>query len=166
MTRKILKLDWSQCLCHCTDSSGALTAFTEVSWRRLEESSRVRNDAIWRFVGKHWSDGPRGVYHRECYRKYTMPSSLKRVVREVDEASSSTRTACRDNEGESSAASVQRGLSGGATGSSTCSERRQSRRHALAMNKSLCVICQEEKKSLRDRRTEERTANSLHSTCS
>ena len=57
--RKLLKLDWSQCLCHCTDSSGALTAFTEVSWRRLEESSRVRNDATWRFVGKHWSDGPR-----------------------------------------------------------------------------------------------------------
>ena len=75
--RKITCLYWNSCVCHCCDVNGALTSFTAVSWARLHEVACVRKVARWSFVKGQWNEGPHGFYHRECYKAYTRPSSLR-----------------------------------------------------------------------------------------
>lgn len=81
---KVRRLEWDSCLCHCVESSSnaKLTPFSTASWAKLREAAFVRQDITWSFIEGMCNDKPRGFYHRNCYKAYTRPSSLKRAQRE------------------------------------------------------------------------------------
>ena len=95
----------------------------------------MRKDETWEFVGSLWDDGPRGFYHRECYKAYTLPSALKRIGKLKDAAES-----C---EGEVSGSSIV----ACSVSTSESTEQRRSQRIRLTTDKELCVICQQPQKT-------------------
>ena len=78
---KVFHPDWSQCLCHCTDNTGNLTSFTDVSWKTFQKVAETRQDDVWRLLSRHWESGLKGYHHRKFYKKYTRPRKAKKVTK-------------------------------------------------------------------------------------
>ena len=142
---KVRRLEWDSCLCHCVESSSnaKLTPFSTASWAKLREAAFVRQDITWSFIEGMCNDKPRGFYHRNCYKAYTRPSSLKRAQREcwpVGEGVFSSKPSRNDD-------NISTGKRVNASGS-TFTEH--------ATKKHLCIVCQtEDKRSAQDRRRKE-----------
>jgi len=75
-------LNWEKCLCRSESYSGPLVKFSDQSWSTFEKCAKRRRDSTWRQMEGHWQEGPRGVYHRQCYQVYTDKSKVERAVKQ------------------------------------------------------------------------------------
>ena len=71
--------NWERCLCHITESNEKLTLFSEKSWKKFTDCSKRRSDQTWQTMKNHFSNGPKGGYHRKCYQRYTNIGHISRI---------------------------------------------------------------------------------------
>ena len=72
-------VDWKQCLCHKQGVQADLTAFTDVSWKKIREAAMIRKDITYELLKPYLEEKPRGYYHRPCYQNYTHKQKLERI---------------------------------------------------------------------------------------
>ncbi|CAG2255234.1 unnamed protein product [Mytilus edulis] len=125
-----IDFSWDKCLCH-RSGKGNLKSFSDQTWTTFKAAAESRNDRVSEIMKGKWIDGPKGVYHKKCYQLYTMKRDIKLTLKR-----------------------------------NTCSQKRKlesdsATKHAINVpaaklprnfDKSKCVICLQDKTSLKDRR--------------
>ena len=56
-------VDWTQCLCHKQGVQADLTAFTDVSWKKISEAAMIHKDITCELLKPYLEEKPRGYYH-------------------------------------------------------------------------------------------------------
>ncbi|CAG2186230.1 unnamed protein product [Mytilus edulis] len=126
-----IDFSWDKCLCHRSGEKGNLKSFSDKTWTTFKAAAESRNDRVSEIMKGKWIDGPKGVYHKKCYQLYTMKRDIKLTLKR-----------------------------------NTCSQKRKlesdsATKHAINVpaaklprnfDKSKCVICLQDKTSLKDRR--------------
>jgi len=133
-----LSINWDKCLCHGFSSSvGKLEKFTQTSWQKFCQAATRRQDGIYDLF-KDYIDGeeplPKDVTqlvkHHNCYASYVLEKSINRLERTREETVSDISV-------------------------DTEPPQRTTRSTTPACLRVRCVICQEAKRLVTNRRKHE-----------
>ena len=69
-------------ICGKTAEQEELTAFTNTSWTKFTQASKVRDDEVAKRYKNVLENKPMGSYHRKCYSSYTCKQHLDRLIRQ------------------------------------------------------------------------------------
>ena len=117
-------------ICGKTAEQKELTAFTNTSWTKFTQASKVRDDEVAKRYKNVLENKPMGSYHRKCYSSYTRKQHLDRLFQQ--------RKA--ENEASIDNSSSQ-------ADSSTSAEKSKLRRSLLpTTSMEGCLICQKSKR--------------------
>ena len=118
-------------ICGKTAEQEELTAFTNISWTKFTQASKVSDDEVAKRYKNVLENKPMGSYHRKCYLSYTHKQHLDRLIRKRK----AENEAYIDNNSSSQA------------DSSTSAEKSKLRRSLLpTTSMEGCLICQKSKR--------------------